>query len=92
MLTITSKADCTKSSLSRKSKVTVNFKTGLKQAAQYICTALLTLLMMTAESTLSKRPVLRFTVALIFLLKPIAFLRSNTKIFVNCSVIKLQIP
>ena len=33
------------------------------------CTALHTLLMMTAESILSKRPVLRFTVALLFLLK-----------------------
>ena len=35
------------------------------------CTALLTLLMMTAESKLSKRPVLRFTAALrlTFLLK-----------------------
>ena len=33
------------------------------------CTALHTLLMMTAEFMLSKRPVLRFTAALFFLLK-----------------------
>ena len=34
-----------------------------------VCTALHTLLMMTAEFMLSKRPVLKFTAALFFLLK-----------------------
>ena len=37
--------------------------------ARQFCTALHTLLMMTAEFMLSKRPVLRFTAALFFLLK-----------------------
>ena len=46
--------------LKGKSKATVNFR---------FCTALLPLLMMTADSMLSKRPVLRFTVALFFLLE-----------------------
>ena len=41
------------------------------KAVQHLqfCTALHTLLMMTAEFMLSKRPVLRFTAALFFLLK-----------------------
>ena len=38
-----------------------------KNRSLQFCTALHTLLMMTAESMLSKRPVLRFTVALLFL-------------------------
>ena len=41
-----------------------------RKFAKYVDIALHTLLMMTAESMLSKRPVLRFTAALFFLLKP----------------------
>ena len=52
-------------SLRRKSKGTVNLKT---LRTEQFCTALHTLLMMTAESMLSKPPVLRFTVALLFLI------------------------
>ena len=41
----------------------------LKHILAVFCTALLTLLMMTAESMLSKRPVLRITAALLFFLE-----------------------
>ena len=74
---------CEENSLRRKNITTVRLKTGRfdnKDAAAIIssvsslfqfCSALLTLLMMTAESMWSKRPVLSFTVALFFLLKHI---------------------
>ena len=56
----------------RKSKATVNLKTGrfdnIDSAFQF-CTNLLALMMMIAESMMSNRPVLRFTEALLFLLK-----------------------
>ena len=68
--------------LRRKNKAAINLKTGrfdninlaviisrVCKAVQNCCTALHTLLMMTAEFMLSKRPVLRFTAALFFLLK-----------------------
>ena len=46
----------------------INYHEGQFLASLYP-TGLPTLLIMTAESTLSKRPVLRFTVVLLFLLK-----------------------
>ena len=79
---------------SRKSKATVNLKTGSFNGIQCIqlslsavttvltttdCTALLTLPMMTAGSMLSNRPVLRFTMAVFFLLKLITSFATKIK-------------
>ena len=47
--------------------MTVNIVVVLSVPIFYICTVLLTLLMMTAESMLSKRPVLKIMVTLFFL-------------------------
>ena len=68
--------DYNSSFFKRKNKATVIFKTGrfdntdseviISRISRWFCTTLHTLLMMTAEFVLSKRPVLRITVALFF--------------------------
>ena len=66
-----------------KNKAAVNLKIGRFDNVEsaviinlfQFCTALLTLLMMTAKSTLSKRPIVKITVALFFLLQLTFILR-----------------
>ena len=60
----------------------------MQGSTKLFCTALHTLLMMTAEFMLSKRPVLRFTAALFYLLKlfssHIYCIPNNTTLFFLC--------
>ena len=74
------------SSLKEKNKVTVNLKT-----VNY-CTALFTMLMMTAESMLSKRPVLRIIASLFFFLKHcISYqIYLHLQFLVYCGIIEIR--
>ena len=77
--------------LRRKSKATVNFRTG---PFDNIDSVMITLLMIAEESMLSKRPVLRFSAALLFLLQLLSshiYCILNT-FFVSTVKLPIEIP
>ena len=85
-----------KNSLRRKNKAAVNLKTerfddiGLGVTISSVC-MYNTLLMVTAKPVLSKRPVLRFTAALFFLLNMASFSESHKKVRIFCSSSDMQL-